>query len=60
MTLTLRGVRVRIGFFFAFTVCFLLTCSNSTVIRFAVLFSLLPQIACSDKSRGKFDWGFSA
>ena len=43
MTLTLRGVRVRLGFFFAFTVCFLLTCSNSTVIRFAVLFSLLHE-----------------
>lgn len=43
MQITVRGVKVKIGFWFAALLCFLLTCTDNTVLYFAVLFSLLHE-----------------
>ncbi len=43
MHITIKGVQLELGFWFAFVVCFLLTCSDNTVIQLAVLFSLLHE-----------------
>lgn len=43
MQITVRGVKVRIGFWFAALLCFLLTCTDNQVLCFAVLFSLLHE-----------------
>lgn len=43
MQITVRGVKVKFGFWFACLLCFLLTCTDNTVLCFAVLFSLLHE-----------------
>lgn len=43
MRLRIKGVTVQFSYSFALVVCFLLTCSDNTVIQFAVLFSLLHE-----------------
>lgn len=43
MQITVRGVKVKIGFWFAVLLCFLLTNTDNTVLCFAVLFSLLHE-----------------
>ena len=43
MRINVCGVRLHIGFLFAFSVCFVLTVAEDTVVRYAVLFSLLHE-----------------
>ena len=43
MQITVRGVKVKVGFWFAVLLCFLLTNTDNTVLCFAVLFSLLHE-----------------
>lgn len=43
MRFSVCGVRLHIGFLFAFSVCFVLTVAEDTVVRYAVLFSLLHE-----------------
>ncbi len=43
MRFAIKGTRIEFGFWFAFVVCFLLTCSDNTVIQLTVLFSLLHE-----------------
>ncbi|MGN0519584.1 MAG: peptidase M50 [Candidatus Fimenecus sp.] len=43
MQITVRGVKVKVSFWFAVLLCFLLTCTDNTVLCFAVLFSLLHE-----------------
>lgn len=43
MQITVQGVKVKFGFWFACLLCFLLTCTDNTVLCFAVLFSLLHE-----------------
>ena len=43
MRFNVCGVRLHIGFLFAFSVCFVLTVAEDTVVRYAVLFSLLHE-----------------
>lgn len=44
MRINVCGVRLHIGFLFAFSVCFVLTVAEDTVVRYAVLFSLLHEL----------------
>ena len=44
MRFSVCGVRLHIGFLFAFSVCFVLTVAEDTVVRYAVLFSLLHEL----------------
>lgn len=55
MQIVVRGVEVRIGFWFAFAVCYLLSVGDHRIVRFAVLFSLLHECGhlLSDCSFGK-------
>lgn len=43
MQITIQGVDCKIGFWFAFLLCFLLTCTENKTLLFAVLFSLLHE-----------------
>ncbi len=43
MQIRVKGISVQFGYLFALVVCFLLTCSDNTVVQFAVLFSLLHE-----------------
>lgn len=43
MQITVRGVKFTFSFWFAVLLCFLLTCTDNTVLLFAVLFSLLHE-----------------
>ncbi len=43
MRFSVCGVRLHIGFLFAFSVCFVLTVAEDTVVRMAVVFSLLHE-----------------
>ena len=43
MRFAVKGTQIELGFWFAFVVCFLLTCSDNTVIQLTVLFSLLHE-----------------
>lgn len=43
MRFSVCGVRLHIGFLFAFSVCFVLTVAEDTVVRYTVLFSLLHE-----------------
>lgn len=43
MRINVCGVRLHIGFLFAFSVCFVLTVAEDTVVRMAVVFSLLHE-----------------
>lgn len=43
MRFAIKGIQIEFGFWFAFVICFLLTCSDNTVIQLTVLFSLLHE-----------------
>lgn len=43
MRFAIKDTQIELGFWFAFVVCFLLTCSDNTVIQLTVLFSLLHE-----------------
>lgn len=43
MRVNICGVQVRVGFLFAFSVCFVLTTAEDAVVRMAVIFSLLHE-----------------
>lgn len=43
MRFAIKNTQIELGFWFAFVVCFLLTCSDNTVIQLTVLFSLLHE-----------------
>ncbi len=43
MRFAIKNTQIELSFWFAFVVCFLLTCSDNTVIQLTVLFSLLHE-----------------
>lgn len=43
MHFKVKGTQISLRFWFAFVICFLLTCSDNTVIQLTVLFSLLHE-----------------